>query len=313
MKKHTTPPRPLTLIQATRIFSNPERAEQWFCARRWPDGMRCPRCGSEHVSPNPSRRPQPYWCSACRRHFSVRTGTVMACSNIPLGKWLLAAYLLTTRTFGISSAQLARDLGVTHRTAWFLSHRIRAAWATSVPKFEGPVEVDETWIGGRMRNRHGRDRRRDPTSHLTIVAGARDRKTRRVSMAVVASRAQSELLPFVHARTARGARIYTDDLTSYRSITYWLPVRHSIVSHASGEYVRGRVTTNAIESVWAMLKRMHKGVYIWWSVKHLPRYLTELEGRYNDRRTTPAVRMRHIITGMVGKRLSYRDLVAGVA
>ena len=139
----------ISLIEAVQQFSDEEAVEGMFIEARWPNGMACPKCGSVNIKARPTRKPQPFRCNDCRGDFSVKTGTVMEGSNLKLGKWALAAYLMTTNLKGVSSLKLHRDLGITQKTAWFLEHRIRQAWATDGGLFAGPVEVDEVFIGGK--------------------------------------------------------------------------------------------------------------------------------------------------------------------
>ncbi len=249
----------------------------------------------------------PYRCRDCRKRFSVRTKTVMEASNLGYQTWALAIYILTTSLRGVSSMKLRRDLGITQKSAWHLAHRIRKAWESEGGLFSGPVEVDETYVGGRERNRHASERRRRGRGpvNMTPVAGVVDRDTHQVSSAPVENTRRETLEEFIGDRVESDAMVYTDDHRAYRALP-----RHEVVRHGDGEYVRGDVHTNSIESHWATLKRSIMGTYYHLSDKHLHRYTTELDGRYNDRDSDTVDQMCNLVHGMLGKRLKYKDLIA---
>ena len=297
----------LSLLDITRMFPDNAAAEQWIAHSRWGDKPSCPHCGGMNVQIGAKHPSQPYRCreKGCRKFFSVKTGTVMADSNLSYQTWAIATYLLATGLKGQASMKLHRDLGITQKAAWFLAHRLREAWnEQQVGPFEGPIEVDETYVGGR------KDRKlpgRGPVGK-TAVVGAKDRATGQVVAHVVENMTKETLQDFVETVTLRkegGPKVYTDGASAYRGIP-----NHEWVEHSVGEYVRGQVHTNGIESFWSMLKRGYKGVYHKMSPKHLDRYVNEFAGRHNVRPLHTIDQMQDIIRGLEGKRLRYEDLTA---
>ena len=300
----------ITLMALMDMFPSEESATEWFELQMWSHGRCCGHCGSIRTSEVPNAKPMPYWCSDCRSYFSIRTGTALERSRVPLRKWAIAIYLEITSLKSVSSMKLHRDLGVSQPTAWFMLHRIREGWKdSSGSKFSGPVEVDETYMGGKRRNMSN-SKREQLTGRgavgKTAVVGAKDRATNKVAAKVVRSTDKETLQGFVRDHAAEGATVYTDDAAAYDS----LPFSHETVRHSVAEYVRGQAHTNGIESFWAVLKRAHKGVFHKISAKHLNRYVTEFEGKRNVRDLDTLAQMAVLVAGLVGKRLMRRDLVA---
>ena len=299
----------LSIFELLELFPDDSSAEAWFTENRWPNGVACIECGSLNVQARPTRTPQPYRCRDCRRDFSVKTETLMHGSQLGLRVWAVAIYLLATNPKGVSSLALHRHLGITQKTAWFLAHRIRETWEDHRETFAGPVEVDETHIGGRVKNMHGDERRAARAKFnygKSIVAGARDRPSGHVAAEVIESASRSNIVGFLEEHAAEEATIYHDEASVYQR----LPWEHEGVNHSIGEYVRDGASTNGIESFWALLKRAHMGIFHKMSPKHLHRYVRELAGRNNHRGEPALEHMAAMAASMNGKRLMYRDLIA---
>ena len=293
------------------MFSTEEKATEWFEAVYWPEERCCGRCGSTRTREVKNRKPMPYWCTDCRKYFSVRTGTPLACSNVPLRKWGLAMYLELTSLKSIASTKLANDIGVSKTTAWFMLHRIREAWnrPSGDEPFDGPVEVDECYMGGKRRNMSNA-KRKTLTGRgavgKTAVAGIKDRRTNQVAARVVPNTKSETMSRFIMEHTdPETVMVYTDDALTYHRLP-----NHETVKHSVSEYVRGQAHTNGVESFWATLKRAHMGTFHKLSPKHLDRYVRGFSGKHNLRQVDTLEQMRRVTVNLVGKRLKYRELTA---
>ena len=299
----------ISLTKLFRMFPDDATAEKWFTTQRWGNEPTCPHCGSTNVQSGAKHKTMPYRCreKECAKRFSVRTGTVMQASNLGYQTWAVAIYLVTTSLKGVSSMKLHRDLEVTQKSAWHLAHRLRKAFEVEVEPFSSTVEVDETFIGGKEKNKHNskRSHTRGP-SGKTVVVGIKDREANKVVAKPVPERTKEELQGFISANVSRKAMVYTDDHRSYIG----LPFEHESVNHSVGEYVREQAHTNGVESFWAVLKRGYYGTYHRISPKHLSRYCIEFSGRHNVRELDTIDQMTFLAKGMVGKRLKYKELTS---
>jgi len=313
----------LNLFNIAAHFSDPEKAREFLEAQRWPEGPICPHCGelnnAYRLEPKESKkgkhvRKGVWKCGGCREQFTVTVGTIFADSHIPLNKWLFAIHLLCASKKGMSSHQLHRMLGVTYKSAWFMSHRIRYAM-TQEPlssKLTGVIEVDETYIGGKLRTGTQGARRTDRpagTANKAAVVSVLQRDGRVQSRHVQKVTAEN-LKPMLREMIDEQAHLMTDTSTVLKAADV-VCVKHDRVNHTVKEYVRYEnglcITTNAVEGYFANLKRGINGVYHFVGKQHLHRYLTEFDFRYNSRELKDGERTVMAIKQTGGKRLMLRD------
>lgn len=299
---------PRNLIEAIRSFSDPDRAFQFVSSLRWPDGkVTCPRCGHDQVSFLTTRR---IWkCKGCRKQFSLKVGTIFEDSPLGWDKWLPAVWLIANSKNSISSHELARSLGVTQKSAWFMLHRIRDAMATGTfQKMSGITEVDDTFIGGLAKNMHQKVRRQ--RIHGTggidkmIVQGARKRDTGTVTAAVIDGTDTDSIQENIYEWVETGSALFTDTHKAYEGLDACFALKQ--VNHSKGEYVSGIVHTNGIENFWSLLKRSIKGSQIHVHPFHLQRYVVETFA-YNERGSDDLGRIRAAMTGVSGRRLTWAE------
>ena len=301
----------LTIMELFEMFPDDEAAERWFELQRWgKEGPACPGCGSCRYAVIKDRNPMPYRCMDCRSYYSVRKGMVMQSSKLGLQKWAIAIYMVTTGLKGVSSMKLHRELGIRQSSAWHMLQRIREAFNEGSLKMAGPVEVDETYIGGKESNKHASKKLKAGRGAVgkTAVVGAKDRETGKVKAQVVEKTDAETLQGFVLDHVLFGTPLYTDENRAYKGLEYIYD--HETVKHSVAEYVREQAHTNGIESFWSMFKRGFNGVYHQMSKKHLHRYVNEFTGRHNIRSLGTLDQMAAIVRGMDQKRLRYADLIA---
>ncbi len=309
-KQHYEPIRDISVYEFMQRIPDDAAAENYLIQLRWRGEIECPHCQSKRISLTNNGKPQPFRCKACRKHFSVRTNTVLSQSNIGFHKFLYAVYLLSTNRKGMSSLQLAREIGLTQKSAWFLAMRIRKAWEQKGGLLAGPVEVDETYIGGKRKNMSNAKRKalkdtgRGAVGKMAVV-GAVSRKGGKAKAEFVQTTTSDQLQGFIKDNVKLGETVYTDDHKGYAGL---IGFEHESVKHSVKEFVRDQARTNGIESFWALLKRGHMGVYHKMSAKHLHRYMDEYSTRFNMRKQGTMAKLEQTIDGAIGTTLPYKQL-----
>ena len=287
----------IDLVKLFTEYGSDEACRSYLEALRWPEGVECPNCGGKSISRIKTRKQ--FDCNACRKRFSVTTGTVFHDSHLSLPKWFAAVFLMTEAKKGMSANQLRRTLGIAHKTAWYLCHRIRHAMTEEYDHTDmlgGVVEIDETYIGGKGHKGGW-------MGNKTMVVGAIERDGR-LRVEAQPSAAHQHIKDFVVLNVGADATVYTDEHQAYRGLP-----NHDTVNHSADEYVRGQVHTNTVESAWSLFDRAVIGSFHNISKKHLPAYLDEFEFRFNNREN-PYL-FRDTIKRMIASdNLTYAELTA---
>ena len=300
----------ISTFELFSLIPDAETARIYLEGRLWPNGAVCPTCaGQDRIT---VRKDGFYRCNKCKLDFTVRTGTIFERSHVPLHKWIYAMYLMVTARKGISSMQLAKEIGVTQKSAWFMLQRLREACAGKGGKLTWIVEIDDAFIGGKEMNKHESKRLKmgRGTVGKTAVIGLRERGGRTVAM-TIQNTDKETLQNAIYENVEIGSTLMTDEHAAYVGLN-GIFFKHETVNHMGGEYSRGPVSTNGVESVWALLKRGIYGVYHQVSAKHLDRYVSEVSFRLNAGavKQHTLARLDSFVAAVDGKRLTYSRLTA---
>ena len=311
----------LTSEEVHKMFSTDKKAENWFIKARWGkrEDVYCPRCGCTEINHKANHPTMPFHCKGCRKFFSVRTESLMECSRIPLRHWAKVLYMEAKDLRGIPSMMLHREFGITQKSAWFMLHRIRESYAGMCEGLiedggmKGTIEMDETAVGGKVGKMNAKQKKAfyargggTGFKGKEIIAGAKVRETGKIVVRQIDGRDKKSLQKLVNDFTAPGSTVYTDEAPGYKGME---DRTHVAVNHSANKYVIGNAHNNGLESFWSAFKRGLPS-FVKVSPKHVVRYAIEFAGRHNDRPADTIEQMTLLAKGMVGRRLTYEDLIA---
>lgn len=303
------------LMDFTTFFKTEEKCHKYLKSILWQEGAYCPFCGADKIHQYESNFKKNR-CYSCKQDFSIRKGTIFDDSRLPLKKWFMCIYLVNSNKKGISSCQLANQVGITQKSAWFVLQRIREACSSKdfTNPFNGITEIDEAYIGGREENRHAKDKKLKGKKEKAVVIGLVNRDTQQVKAMKVVNSEAEHLLPKVYMNVADNSTIITDTLQAYKPLKKHYD--HKTIKHSAGEYVKNdsrvafKIHTNTIEGFWGELKRGIRGIYHWASHKHIQKYCNEFAYRYNNRKLKNNERFVDFLSGLANTKLTYKTLIA---